>query len=177
MKRKFYSLINLGFILAIFISSVALNAQNQATKLDANRTVAPECGCEIISSEDVSCHGGSDGTATVAGTGTGAPFSYIWSDGQTNATAVGLSAGTYFVEVYNSTGQICSSICEVTIDEPLLLECSIEGADLLCNGDANGAADLTVTGGTEPYSFLWSNGETTEDLSGLNGGYLFRCSY
>ena len=79
-----------------------------------------------------------------------------------------MNGGTYSVAVTDANG--CETSCEVTINEPLLLECSIEGADLLCNGDANGAADLTVTGGTEPYSFLWSNSETTEDLSGLSGG-------
>ena len=42
--------------------------------------------------------------------------------------------------------------------------------DLTCNGDAGGAIDLTVLNGQTPYSYTWSNGETTEDLTGLDGG-------
>ena len=59
---------------------------------------------------------------------------------------------TYSVAVTDANG--CETSCEVTINEPLLLECSIEGADLLCNGDANGVANLTVTGGTPIFIFM-----------------------
>jgi hypothetical protein len=42
-----------------------------------------------------------------------------------------------------------------------------------CNGYNNGSVNITVTGGTIPYSFLWSNGATTQNINNLTGGYYF----
>ena len=40
--------------------------------------------------------------------------------------------------------------------------------NVLCNGNATGSIDITISGGTSSYSFLWSNGNTTEDLSNVS---------
>ena len=56
----------------------------------------------------------------------------------------------------------------LVISPPILLDTII--TDVLCYGDSNGAVDLVVNGGIEPYTFLWSNGETTQNISGLLAG-------
>ncbi len=117
---------------------------------------------------DASCFGFSDGTATVVPAGGTPAYSYQWSDGQATQTATGLAAGTYSVTVTDANG--CTANASATVGQPTLLTASIQGTDLLCNGDNSGAADLTVGGGTAPYSYLWSNGATTEDISGLAAG-------
>jgi hypothetical protein len=61
-------------------------------------------------------------------------------------------------------------MCDVTIVEPPVLTCSIVGVDVLCNGEATGSADANIVGGTAPYTFAWSNGAATEDLTGIPAG-------
>ncbi|WP_461305114.1 Ig-like domain-containing protein, partial [Aureisphaera sp.] len=121
-------------------------------------------------STPVSCNGGSDGTATASISGGVGAFGYLWSPGgQTTQSISGLTAGSYTVTVTDATTQ-CTSDFTVTVNEPSVLSSGIAVNNVPCFGDATGSLDLTVTGGTFPYTFLWSNGETTEDISNLTAG-------
>jgi len=117
---------------------------------------------------EISCNGASDGEATASATGGVAPYGYLWSDGQTTATATNLSAGTYSVTVTDASS--CSSVSSVTITEPSAIASTDVVTDVTILGGSDGAVDLTVSGGTSPYTYLWSNGATTEDISGLTAG-------
>lgn len=119
---------------------------------------------------NVSCFGGSDGNATVGVSGGTAPYSYSWSPfGGTGSTGLNLSAGTYMVTVTDFNG--CMDSLAFTITEPDLLE-ALDGGqtNLLCFGDANGEATVSQTGGTAPYTYLWSDGQTTQTATGLVAG-------
>ncbi len=127
----------------------------------------------ITSYSDVSCNGGSDGSSTVSIVSGGyGPFDYFWSSGDSIQNTVALtnsitnlSANTYTVTVIDA--HECAILDTVAIDEPLLLTTSILVTDVTCNGSSDGAADLTVSGGTPPYSYLWSTGDTTQNVSSL----------
>ncbi|MBL0053744.1 MAG: SprB repeat-containing protein [Bacteroidetes bacterium] len=80
----------------------------------------------------------------------GDPYTYLWSDGQTTATAVGLAAGTYVVTVTDSLG--CNATA-VIITQPGNLSISGAGTDVLCNGGATGIIMVQATSGTAPYTF------------------------
>ena len=81
-----------------------------------------------------------------------------------------LCAGTYSVTVTDDNG--VTAIGSATVNEPTTgLSATIAGTDILCNGNATGAIDMNVTGGTTPYTFAWlPGGEVTEDISGLAAG-------
>jgi len=133
-----------------------------------------------LSSTDVLCNGSNDGTATVnninGGTG---PFSYLWSDGQTTETAVGLETGVYTVEITDGNG--CPATAEIIISEPTAISVSASVTQISCFGGSDGFIDLTVTGGAGLYTYEWNDGTnnstcdapTTGDytvlISDLNG--------
>ncbi|WDO14364.1 T9SS type A sorting domain-containing protein [Flavobacterium sp. WW92] len=125
----------------------------------------------IITKTDISCNGGSNGTASVAVTGGTTPYSYSWSpSGGTNAMATGLTAGTYTVTVTDFNG--CQITRTVTVNQPAAaLGGTISKTDISCNGGSNGTATVVVTGGTTPYSYSWSpSGGTNASATGLASG-------
>ena len=102
----------------------------------------------------------------VAGSG---PFTYAWSNGQTTQDAIGLSGGTYSVVVTDNNG--CSLTETFTVNSTNVTNMVATGLtdDILCSAD-DGSIDLSVTGGIGPFSFSWSNGATTQDVSNLAVG-------
>lgn len=124
-----------------------------------------------VTSTDVSCNGDSDGTATATATGGTPPYTYLWDDAgaQTTATATGLPAGTYSVTVTDGNG--CAAVASVTITEPAPLSITVDLVTNPSSGTAtDGAIDVTVSGGTMPYTYSWTGGATTEDLSNVGVG-------
>ncbi len=123
--------------------------------------------------QNVSCNGGINGSATapipVDGT---SPYTYFWVNGnsQTTPTANGLSAGTYTVRATDNHG--CAATVSITISQPFSLTVSTGVSNVSFNGDNNGSASAMVSGGTSPYSYLWSNAnnQTTATASGLTQG-------
>ncbi|QIE59037.1 tandem-95 repeat protein [Rasiella rasia] len=122
------------------------------------------------SSTPVSCNGGNDGTATVNVSGGLGNFTYAWSPGgQTTQSISGLTAGVYTVTVTDED-TLCTATSSTTVGEPTELTSGIAVTNVACFGESTGSLDLTVSGGTPGYTFLWSNGETTEDISNLSAG-------
>ena len=114
------------------------------------------------------CGGDSTGVVAVAPTGGTPQYSYQWSTGDTAAMVSNLPAGSYSVMVTDSVG--CTATDTLLVTEPPVLGDSLSFTEPVCNGEANGSIDLTAYGGTPGLSYLWSNGDTTQDLSNLAAG-------
>ncbi|MCH8331342.1 MAG: T9SS type A sorting domain-containing protein, partial [Bacteroidetes bacterium] len=141
---------------------------NNCMNTDSINITVNESPVFTTSGTDVLCNGDCDGIALATVTSGTAPFTFLWNDpnSQTDSSATGLCPGTYSVTV---TGSGCSATDSVTISEPTALSLSSTSKPEHGNG-SGGSIDLTVTGGTPPYTYLWSNNATTEDLSGLPTG-------
>jgi hypothetical protein len=121
-----------------------------------------------VSSTSVSCFGGNNGTANASTTGGVAPYSYSWSNGATTQSVNGLTAGSYTVTVTDATNNSMSTT--VTVTQPTQLNVSTTKTDETTAGANDGTANATPSGGTSPYSYSWSNGATTQSVTGLAPG-------
>ncbi len=107
-------------------------------------------------------------TAVVSG-GTG-DYAYSWNNGATSATILDLTPGTYVLVVTDANGCTQSNVAEV-FQTVLPLVHTTQIVDLLCNGAANGAIYLTVSGGLMPYTYHWSDANVQGDSpTGLSAG-------
>ncbi|MGE0562751.1 MAG: PKD domain-containing protein [Flavobacteriales bacterium] len=128
----------------------------------------------VISTTDVSCAGGSDGTATAIPSGGTPPYTYLWSantGNQTTSTATNLPIGLYTITVTDTNNCIIQP--GIIINEPLPLTTSITFTDVSCYGGNNGTATVTPSGGTAPYSYLWDSNagnQTTSTATSLIAG-------
>ncbi|MEW6468764.1 MAG: gliding motility-associated C-terminal domain-containing protein [Bacteroidota bacterium] len=116
----------------------------------------------------VSCFGGSNGSATALVQFGTPPYSYSWSNGATTSAISGVQAGAYAVTVTDAVG--CSQYQSISIVQPAALSLVLSPTNATCASLANGTIELTVNGGTFPYSYSWSNSVTVEDLNYLNVG-------
>jgi hypothetical protein len=97
------------------------------------------------------------------------PYNFIWSNSATTEDNFNLSEGTYTVYISDANGCLFSDDYSITEPaNPIIVNGVV--ADATDSVSLNGAIDVTVTGGTTPYSYTWSSGATTQDISGLAAG-------
>ncbi|MCX6311328.1 MAG: gliding motility-associated C-terminal domain-containing protein [Bacteroidetes bacterium] len=114
------------------------------------------------------CFSNCNGSATVTVTSSNGPFTYLWlPSGGTGASATGLCAGTYSCTITAPLG--CSLTQSFTITQPPVLAFTMNTVPADCDAP-NGTATATPTGGTTPYTYLWSNGQTTQTATNLAMG-------
>jgi len=123
----------------------------------------------LASQTTAPCPGTGSATFNPATGGT-APYTYLWSSvGGTNLSTTGLSAGTYTITATDNHG--CTATATVTIIQSSCLTVTASVVNnVSCNGNSNGSALANPVGGATPYTFLWSNAETTNPATGLSAG-------
>ena len=97
-----------------------------------------------------------------------APYTYLWSNGNTTQNNVSLAKGNYKVTVTDSFG--CTATASSAVGEVNGPSISYNSSNIMCFGSNTGSISLNVVGGTTPYSFYWSNGSTSEDITSLAAG-------
>jgi gliding motility-associated-like protein len=123
---------------------------------------------------DVSCYAGSDAALQISPSGGTPPYRYRWYDSLVTLSTLGpsvsgLSRGVYSVEVTDSRD--CQVVQNMEVLQPAApLQVDIFPLPGKCNGQATGSLDLKTQGGTPPYAFSWSTGQTVEDLSNVPAG-------
>ena len=141
------------FLIALSVVAFNLNAQNINVKAIAQSPL---------------CHGAATGSISLILDGGTAPFTFLWSTGETTSSISSLVAGTYTVTVDDNAGLITST--SIKISEPDQLSLSGFVVNVTTPGGNDGQINLTVGGGTHDYFYAWDNGATSEDIGGLVAG-------
>jgi hypothetical protein len=149
--------------------------QYSYTLIDANNCTVNKY-FEIVTSgtdataaiTNVSCNGQANGAITLTTVGLTAPLTVIWSSGHSTLNLSGVPAGNYTVNITDATGCSLSKTFVITEPEPLATQVIETFSD--CQA-STGAIDVDVTsGGTAPYTYAWSNGDTGPNTSNLPWG-------
>jgi len=147
----------------------ATDAGNCTATLSRTITEPSSSVSVSLSKTDVTIHNGNNGTATATASGGTSPYTYLWSTGATTSTITGLTAGTYTVTVTDSHG--CTAGGNITLTEP---PCSLTLTqthnDVSCYGGNNGSITITASGAQGTVSYIWNDGATTQNRSGLTAG-------
>lgn len=113
------------------------------------------------------CAGAANGSIDLVVSGSASPYTFEWSNGATTEDISGLAAGYYTVTVTDANG--CTQTLTVQVSSPAPIVASATKVNPTCG--INGSINLSVAGGVAPYSYLWSNGAVTQDISGLSPGW------
>ncbi len=182
-------------------SSTGLDFANAPTPIEITNTSAQELGLVInngsmtvidpdalivdIDIDSISCGETpplEDGSFTVTVEGGVPPYSYLWQeDGGAvqgpviipmsggSSTQDNLPGGIYFITITDDA--FAEHIDAMVVFEPLSLGVGPNVTNPTCNGDSTGAFSIFVNGGTAPYSFDWSNGDTVQNLTNIPAGF------
>lgn len=112
----------------------------------------------------INCNGAANGSISFNETN----YTYSWSTGATTSSITDLSVGSYQVTVTNNAG--CTTTQSFTITQPTVLTSTFSGTDATDATSNDGTITANPAGGTGPYTYAWSSGQTTKTISGLSPG-------
>ena len=134
----------------------------------------PQCGTTPTSIQltltptPVSCLGGATGAISSSITGGTAPYTYLWNNNATSSGLTNIVAGTYTLTVTDATG--CTATAQTTVTSNSGVTVTTTATNASCASNCNGAVSTIVTGGTAPYTYLWSTSASSPGLQNLCAG-------
>lgn len=145
-------------------------------------TVSDQLNCSVIKKIAISnnninssftftqptCYSQVDGSISVVPTGGTGPYVYNWDNGTVLPLNDNIAAGTHIVTITDANG--CKFVETVELSQPDSILIDFTFSKPLCSGDSNGFIIAAPTGGTGPYSYAWSGGQTGDTLSGIPVG-------
>jgi len=150
--------------------TVVVTDSNSCQKtLVINMPEAPLFGISPVV-KDITCYGAHNGSIKLNFVGGTPPISFAWADDpNAGVERNNLGAGTYTITIHDA--QPCDIVKKFVIQEPQPLVVSTDVTNALdCNNANSGAIHSLVSGGTAPFTYLWSTGATTPDLINITGG-------
>lgn len=147
---------------------ITVTDQNNCQNIATITVTQPDILVANYSQTNISCYGLTNGSITMQVTGGTPNYQYNWAHGSTQSVQTMLAAGIYLVTVTDSHS--CTAAQTITITQPDSIIISIIKQDVSCFGEHDGVLQASVSGGTQPYSYSWNNGEHSNVIDSLSGG-------
>jgi gliding motility-associated-like protein len=153
--------------------NVTISSSSATAKTLTLNVTEPVVLSSTKNSTNVNCFGQSTAGASVTPAGGTSPYTYLWSSGETTSSISIKPAGNYSVTITDA--KLCTLTETFTLTQPTAaLSTSNTVTSVKCNGGTDGAVNLTVTGGTAPYTYSWTGPSlftaSTEDLADIKAG-------
>lgn len=114
---------------------------------------------------NANCYTSADGSISITAAGGAGSISYTWSNGGTGSAINNLGPNTYIVTATDANS--CNADTSIVVgSQPQIVITSVI-TNISCFGGNNGAVNATVSGGAGGFSYVWSNGQSTEDINNL----------
>lgn len=155
----------------------AINMKSCTVTASFTLAEPPPLVISISEQHFVSCKGDADGVLSSSFSGGVPPYTFAWykegnAIGQTTSTGSGLTTGTYTI-IITDANNIHKSSAPFPLAEPDQLQVQLATSPVTCASGQDGEVNTTVSGGTAPYAYEWTNGATTPVISNLTeGSYL-----
>jgi gliding motility-associated-like protein len=148
-------------------------------KVDSVTVTAIDCSCLIPIEttytvvDNTNCPLSETGNGSIAVDPSNgiAPYTFQWNDPlmQTSDSATALAGGTYQCIITDADN--CTDTISAFVDEGNIPNMIFDVTDETCPNSGDGSINLSVQNGNAPYTYLWSNDSTTQDISELTSGY------
>jgi gliding motility-associated-like protein len=151
--------------------TVTVTDAKNCTRIDSIRVLQADSLTINFLKQDVNCANGATGTARALITGGSSPYTFAWSNGDTDVLADSLRSGIYTVTVADRNG--CTKTARVTIIENTAIATSMSSVAARCYGAATGRGTVRTSGGISPYTFAWDSRVFDSIATNLNVGLHF----
>ena len=149
--------------------SVTVFDQNNCSLVKTGTVTGPTAITPVINITQLTCNGGNTGSISIASvTGGAGGYTYNWSSGGSTMSINNLGSGTYTVTISDS--RHCSLDSSISIVTALSINLAASSQDVTCFGEQNGSITVSVSAGSPPYFYHWSNGGTAATISDLTSG-------
>lgn len=154
--------------LAVGEYSCTVTDRNSCTVSQSFTITQPELLTVQAEPTNITCYGAENGSISVSVTGGTPAYNYSWNDGITTEDRTNLSLGDYLLTVTDANA--CMTTVSRSISQPSALSVTASPTNITCYGANNGTIFTTVAGGTEPYTYSWSDGASTSPRTNLSAG-------
>jgi hypothetical protein len=145
------------------------NGCSSTNRLEVNVIVNPNPIISIDSITQAGCNNAQNGGAYISVSQGLPPYTYLWNNGSTNSNLTGVNAGVYSLNVTDGNGCIAVQN-NINISSTSSISATAQITDVQCPGGLSGMINLSVSGGTPPFSFDWNNGQSDSLIVYLSGG-------